>query len=76
MTGHHHLHRGVVMRTTLNIDDEALDAAMSALPGLTKTDVINMALRELARKERRKGLLALRGKVRWEGDLDRLRKRR
>ncbi|MSP59397.1 MAG: type II toxin-antitoxin system VapB family antitoxin [Myxococcales bacterium] len=63
------------MRTTLNIDDRALAEAMACAPGRTKTDVINEALREFARKQRRKGLLALRGKVAWAGDLDRLRKR-
>jgi hypothetical protein len=34
------------MRTTLNIDDEALASAMQVAPGKTKTDVINEALRE------------------------------
>jgi len=43
------------MRTTLNIDDEALA--------------------DYARRKRRRGLLELRGKERWQGDLDRLRSR-
>ena len=64
------------MRTTLNIDDDALDAAMRRAPGRTRTDVINTALREFARKEQRRDLLLLRGKIVWEGDIDRLRKRR
>ena len=34
------------MRTTLNIDDAALAAAMDSTPGKTKTAVINDALRE------------------------------
>jgi len=34
------------MRTTLNVDDEALDGAMRVSPGRTKTEVINDALRE------------------------------
>src|SRR5262252_9094929 len=63
------------MRTTLNIDDEALAEAMRRAPGKTKTDVINTALREFARRERRKGLLALRGHVAWRGSVARLRKR-
>jgi Arc/MetJ family transcription regulator len=70
------LHAGADMRTTLNIDDEALAGAMKVADGQTKTDVINQALREYARRRRVRGLLKFRGKVRWEGDLDQLRRRR
>lgn len=63
------------MRTTLNLDDEAVEAAMKAAPGRTKTDVINDALREYARRRRLRELLKFRGKVRWEGNLDELRER-
>ena len=63
------------MRTTLNLDDEAMEAAMKAAPGRTKTDVINDALREYARRRRLRELLKFRGKVRWEGNLDELRER-
>ncbi len=64
------------MRTTLNLDDEALASAMKAASGMTKTDVINEALREFARRRRLQGFLEFKGKVRWEGDLDDLRGRR
>lgn len=63
------------MRTTLNLDNEALTNAMRYAHGKTKTDVINQALREFAVRKRQKELLDLRGKVVWEGDLDQLRKR-
>jgi Arc/MetJ family transcription regulator len=63
------------MRTTLNIDAQALEEAMKASEGRTKTEVVNEALRAFARGKRRKRLLALRGKVAWEGELDELRKR-
>jgi Arc/MetJ family transcription regulator len=63
------------MRTTLNVDDEALEGAMKVAPGKTKTDVINEALREYARRRRVQGFLQLEGKVRWDGDLDELRRR-
>lgn len=58
------------MRTTLNLDDEALAGALEMAPGKTKTDVINGALRR-----RLLGFLRVRGKLRWEGDLDQLRHR-
>lgn len=63
------------MRTTLNIDDDALRAAMSFAQGQTKTEVINEALRRFVRAKRRRQLLQLQGKVEWEGDIDALRKR-
>lgn len=72
----YHLHREETMRTTLNVDDEALLSAMQAAPGKTKTDVINEALREYARRRRLQELLQFEGKVRWEGDLNELRGRR
>jgi Arc/MetJ family transcription regulator len=64
------------VRTTLNIDDAALAAALEAEPGKTKTAVINDALRDYARRRALRGLRQFAGKVRWEGNLDALRKRR
>lgn len=63
------------MRTTLNIDDAALAAAMKTARGKTKTAVINEALREYARRRRIRRLLEFRGRVRWEGNLADLRGR-
>ena len=63
------------MRTTLNIDDEALGEAMRYAEGRNKTQVINEALRDYARLRRRRELLALRGTIQWDGDIDALRRR-
>lgn len=63
------------MRTTLNLDDEALAGALQMAPGKTKTEIINEALREFSRRRRLRGLLKFEGKFQWEGDLDRLRRR-
>ena len=63
------------MRTTLNIDDDALQAAMKFSQGRTKTEVINEALRRFVRAKRRRQLLQFQGKVEWEEDIDALRKR-
>jgi len=63
------------MRTTLNIDDDALQAAMKFAQGRTKTEVINEALRRFVRAKRRRQLLQLQGKIEWTGDIDALRKR-
>lgn len=64
------------MRTTLNLDDQTLQEAMSYAEGQTKTEIINEALRRFVRGKRQKELLELRGKVDWQGDVDELRKRR
>ena len=66
-------------RTTLNLDAEALAAALEVAPGRTRTAVINEALRDFARRRRLRDLLRFGragGTPRWEGDLDALRKRR
>ena len=64
------------MRTTLNLDDRALEEAMAYAESATKTEVVNEALRQFARGKRRKKLLELRGKVDWQGEVGQLRKRR
>ena len=63
------------MRTTLNLDNAALAGAMRTARGMTKTAVINEALREYARRRRIRRLLEFRGRARWEGNLDDLRLR-
>ena len=63
------------MRTTLDIDEKALAGAMRVASGRTKTAVINEALRDYARRRTLRRLLKFEGKLKWEGDLDTLRKR-
>jgi Arc/MetJ family transcription regulator len=63
------------MRTTLDLDETALKSAMDVSRGKTKTAVINEALRDFARRRSLRGLLALEGTLRWDGNLDALRKR-
>jgi len=52
-----------------------LAGAMKVASGKTKTAIINEALRDYARRRRLRGLLRFEGRLRWEGDLDALRKR-
>lgn len=63
------------MRTTLEIDEDALAAASKVARARTKTGVINEALRDMARRRALHELLELRGRFAWEGDLDELRGR-
>lgn len=63
------------MRTTLNINNEAFEAARRYAPELTKTELISEALRRFTRGKRRRELTQLRGKVKWEGNIYELRNR-
>ncbi len=63
------------MRTTLNLDDQAITEAQAVSPGMTKTGIINEALRQYARRRRVRRLSRFRGRVRWQGNLDELRRR-
>jgi Arc/MetJ family transcription regulator len=57
------------MRTNIDIDDEALREAQRLVGTKTKRETVNLALRELVARQRRIGVLELRGRVHWEGDL-------
>jgi Arc/MetJ family transcription regulator len=46
------------MRTVIDIDDAALDAAMKVLGTTTKVETVNRALAEVANREARLALLA------------------
>lgn len=58
------------MRTNIEIDDEVLKEVQALTGARTKREAVDVALRELVARYRRLGLLRLKGKVRWEGDLD------
>ncbi|HET7045550.1 MAG TPA: type II toxin-antitoxin system VapB family antitoxin [Gaiellaceae bacterium] len=64
------------MRTNIEIDDEVLGEAQRLLGTRTKRETVDFALRELVARHRRLGILDLRGKVRWEGDLEESRRGR
>jgi Arc/MetJ family transcription regulator len=64
------------MRTNIDIDDEALREAQQLIGARTKRETVNHALRELVARQRRLGVLDLRGRVRWEGDLEESRRGR
>lgn len=63
-------------RTNVVLDEKLVEKclAVTGLPSQRAT--IDHALRELLRHERQKEMLKLKGNVRWEGDLDELRRAR
>lgn len=66
----------VCMRTNIEIDDEVMREAQRLLGTQTKRETVDMALREIVARHRRLGVLDLRGKVRWAGDLEQSRQGR
>jgi len=58
------------MRTNIEIDDEVLAEAQRLTGARTKRETVDLALRELVARRRQRDVLALRGRIRWEGDLE------
>jgi Arc/MetJ family transcription regulator len=58
------------MRTNIEIDDEVMREARRLTGLKTKREVVDLALRELVARHRRLGILELRGRVHWEGELE------
>lgn len=63
-------------RTNIDLDDRILKEAGKLTHMKTKKEVVNYALEELVKRLRRKKILELEGKVKWEGDLDEMRRSR
>jgi Arc/MetJ family transcription regulator len=64
------------MRTNIEIDDGVLQEAQELTGTRTKRETVDLALRELVSRHRRIGILDLRGRVHWEGDLEESRRGR
>ena len=62
------------MRTNIEIDDRLLSEAMRVSGCKTKRATVEEGLRLLARKKAYRAILALRGKINWEGDPNALRR--
>ncbi len=65
-----------IVKTHIDIDDVVL-ASVQELGGFaTKREAVNAALTEMARKLAARKLLEMRGKLKWEGNLDKQRRSR
>ena len=62
------------MRTTIVIDDGLLESAMRATGAKTKREVVELGLATLVRLKSQEEIRGLRGKLRWTGDLDEMRR--
>lgn len=62
------------MRTNIEIDDKLMHDTLKATGLRTKREVVDYALKLALRLKRQEKLAKnLRGKVRWEGDLEEMR---
>ena len=63
-------------RTVIDLDDKLMAQAKKLTHLSKKVEVVNYALEELVKRERRKGLLKLMGSGCWRGNLEDMRRSR
>jgi Arc/MetJ family transcription regulator len=63
----------IQMRTNVEIDDTLIKQAMALTDSKTKKEVVDLALRELVYQRKRRSILQYRGKMKWKGDLNKMR---
>ena len=61
------------MKVQVDIDDSLLKKAANLTGILDNKELIDAALRKLIQQANAQAMLKLKGKVKWEGDLDEMR---
>ncbi len=61
------------MRTNIIIDDELMNRALKLTGLKTKKAVVEEGLKTLIAIKKQTKLKSLRGKLKWEGDIDKMR---
>lgn len=64
------------MRTNIVLDEKLVKERLKLTGVKTKKDLVNLALKELVMKRKRKGILKLEGSIKWERNLDEIRRSR
>ena len=64
------------VRTNIVLDDDLIKEIMKFSDERTKREVVEVALHEHLRMLKRKKLASLRGKIKWEGNLEQMRRGR
>ena len=62
------------MRTNIVIDDKLMADALKASGARTKREAVELGLRTLLQLSRQGEIRRLKGKVKWEGDLEAMRR--
>lgn len=61
------------MRTNIVIDDKLMSDALKSTGLQTKKEVVEEGLKALIRLNKQADIRSLKGKLKWEGDLDDMR---
>ncbi|HEC27036.1 MAG TPA: type II toxin-antitoxin system VapB family antitoxin [Gammaproteobacteria bacterium] len=61
------------MRTNIEIDDNLMADALKATGLNTKKEAVELGLKALIKLNKQASIRALRGKLKWEGNLDEMR---
>lgn len=61
------------MRTNIVIDDALMADAIKATGLSTKKEVVEQGLKLLIQRNQQQSIRKLKGKLQWEGDLDKMR---
>jgi len=61
------------MRTNIVIDDKLMADALKASGYRTKKEAVEQGLKLLLQRSQQQDIRKLRGRVKWEGDLDEMR---
>ena len=67
---HTHLN---TMRTNIVIDDRLMADALKATGAKSKREAVELGLRTLVRLKQQEKIRGIRGKLKWDGDLDEMR---
>ena len=62
------------MRTNIVIDDKLMKDSLRATGLKTKREVVELGLRTVLRLRKQEEIRGFRGKLKWQGDLDAMRK--
>ncbi|MFU8896732.1 MAG: type II toxin-antitoxin system VapB family antitoxin [Gammaproteobacteria bacterium] len=61
------------MRTNIVIDDQLMADALKVTGAKSKREVVEMGLRTLVQLKQQERIRGFRGKLKWTGDLERMR---
>ncbi len=64
------------MRTNIVIDDQLMADALKATGLKTKREVVEMGLKTLIKLKQQEKIKAFKGKLKWEGNLEEMRRDR
>ena len=63
-------------RTNIDLDNRLVSEGLRIFKCKSKRELVHLALKELLKSARRKEIIKLRGQIKWEADLDELRRSR